>query len=284
MPETPVPANQPGAPPSLPPPPPVGESPAPDGNQSSASSDGKVIMVPTRAMKAIKEEERKKGAASVTATLDKEAQNLGYANHAAMMEHLRAQRASAQAPKPKGNNGAQATPQASETPPAPPKNRNDHQAMQQYDRDRARWQRENEQKDRRFAESEKRRRRAERERDAIEANAKLERIASGCGIKDTSYAIHLLTQHCQGKTLEELGKFDEKAFFDGLRPAHPYLWGEVVVPATTGTSGVVPGSHVPSPASQAGAIPGTVDAMKMTAQEFSRHEQTRGIRRVATGL
>ena len=252
--------------PNQPPAPPVSTLPP-------EQPQGRNVMIPKPAFDKRIEQAKKSGRTAYQAELDTQAQTKGFANHVAMMAHLDTilRSPAIKAPvKPV----SQATP-----PPAPPKNRNDHQAMAQFDREKAKLQRDKQQSDQRLLDEQKRRRRAERERDATEARSNLERIASRCGVKDVDYAIHLYTQACQGKSEEELGKMNEEEFFKGLRQGHAYIFGETVVPATTGTAGVVPGSHMPpstAGTSAAAGQAGTIDVTKMNKQEYREYKRTRG--------
>lgn len=247
----------------------------PAGDQQNAPRS-KTVMIPDIALRQRLDQAKKSGRTAYQAELDTQAQTKGFANHAAMMAHVDGiltrpkPQQTQQTPRP-------ATSQASfEAPPTPPKNRNDRQAMAQFERDRAKFQRAQEQSEARFRDEQKRRRRAERERDAIQARSALERIAGRVGVKDTDYAITLYERHCQGKTEEELGKMDEEAFFSGLRKSHGYIFGETVVPATTGTAGAVPGAHTPpSTAGTAAAAgqAGVVDVNKMNKQQYREYKQ-----------
>ena len=243
--------------------------------ETPPAQQGRNVMIPKAAFDKRVEQAKKSGRTAYQAELDAQAQAKGFANHAAMMSHLDTilKNPAIKAPvKPVGQ-------AASSTPPAPPKNRNDRQAMAQFDREKAKWQRDKQQTEQRLLDEQKRRRRAERERDATEARSNLERIASRCGVKDVDYAIHLYTQACQGKSEEELGKMNEEEFFKGLRHGHAYIFGETVVPATTGTAGVVPGSHVPpstAGTSAAAGAAGTIDVTKMNKQEYREYKRSRG--------
>lgn len=145
-------------------------------------------------------------------------------------------------------------------------------------RDVENWRKKTQAAEQQAADERKRRRRAERERDAAQAQANLERIASRVGVKDTDYAIHLYKQHCQGMSEDELSKMDEAKFFEGLRQGHPYIFGETVVPATTGTSGAPPGSHVPPPVSTAAAAgaAGTASVKGMDKRAYNEFKAKRG--------
>lgn len=252
-------------------------------NTDPPPESGKNIMIPARAMTNLKQDERRKGAAEALAELDKQAQAKGFANLAAMMQRLDAVLAAP--PKP-----AQAPPNrpASGAPPKPqqPANKNDHKAMQRSQADIDHWKRENEKNARALADEQRRRRTAERSRDAIEAKANLERIATRVGIRDTEYAIHLFNQHHQGMSVEQLEKVDESKFFAGLKKDHGYLFGETVVPATTGTAGGTPGAEhlAPGTVSTGAAEAGKTDVRKMSKPEFDEYKRKRRLDGSAAGL
>lgn len=85
--------------------------------------------------------------------------------------------------------------------------------------------------------SERKRRDLQRQLDAKEAEKDLVLEMSQLGIQDVDYGMRLLTRELAGKSEEEIAKFDRKAFFEKVRTEKPYLFGEKVVPATTGTNG-----------------------------------------------
>jgi hypothetical protein len=243
-------------------------------------------------MKELKADERRKGAAALQAQLDKDAQDLGYANHAAMIQHLKSQRANPRASgRPQGQPGSGGTqPTPSHEPPAPipqAKNPQDRKTMQRLEQERAKKAREADEAVKQAKHERRLRRQAEERANAIEADAILDRIAAQCGIQKINQAKLLYREHCAGKTTEELAKMDEAAFFSGLRKTDPYLFGEVTVPATTGTTGPVPGSHAaPRPGATAAAAgaAGKVDVREMTKPEFEAYKRARGIQTASTGL
>lgn len=91
-------------------------------------------------------------------------------------------------------------------------------------KDRDKWRRE-----------EKRRKLAEHKLAAAQAEMEVREIAINAGVKDIDYAVRLMTRECAKLPKEELGNFDESKFFTGLRDTKPYLFGEMTVPANTGT-------------------------------------------------
>jgi hypothetical protein len=251
---------------------------------------GKNVILPSHAFAERLEKAKKAGRTAHQAEQDKQAQDLGFASSEAMIQHLRDQRANRRPPNGQ-QNGNRPTGQprqvAADPPPpqapVPPKNKNDRQAMQKYEQEQAKLRRENERLAKERDEQRRLRRRADNKANAIEAQATLERIAAGAGVKEVSIAIHLFREHCQGKTEDELNNLDEAKFFEGLRASRPYLFGEVTVQTSTGTSGTPPAA--PRPAGPTpGTPPGTVDAMTMDRDTWNRHQQSRGIRSTISGL
>lgn len=118
--------------------------------------------------------------------------------------------------------------------------------------------------------------------DAAKAEMHLRDIASGKGVRDRDYAIALLTREVEKMTPEQAASFDEGAFFDGLRKTHPYLFGEVVVPATTGTgTGGAPNAPNPGKVTTQNGKDGRVDVRNMNPQQYQEHLNKRGINPLA---
>jgi len=95
------------------------------------------------------------------------------------------------------------------------------------------------------------------------------------------FAVHQIEKHLQNlpeseRTEEALAKFNERGFFEGMRATHPYLFGIAQVPATTGTGATNAQPPRPPRATQQ-AAGGTVDAMKMTQDEYQEHLRKLGI-------
>jgi hypothetical protein len=115
--------------------------------------------------------------------------------------------------------------------------------------------------------------------DAKEAEFRLKQIALQTGIRDVDYAVHLLTGAIETKSEEDLKSFNETEYFKTLRSSHPYLFGEVAVPATTGTAGgaSAPAAPAPGTAAQQIAKNGTFDARTASADEFKKRLAQLGI-------
>lgn len=119
---------------------------------------------------------------------------------------------------------------------------------------------------------------ARAEADAIRAEMHLRTVAAGVGVQDIDYAIMLLTREVEKLTPEDAEKFDERGFFEGLRKSKPLLFGEAVVPATTGTgTGGAPTPPKPNTVASQTAANGKVDARKMNPQQYAELLRARGI-------
>lgn len=134
---------------------------------------------------------------------------------------------------------------------------------------------------RKWRAGEKRRRGTQRQLAAKEAEMELREVAIQTGIKDVDYAIRLLTRNLHGKTEEDLAAFDESAFFNGLREERPYLFGEHVMPANTGSdpanSGSDPAAPGPNQTQQVEAESSQFDARKATPEQISARYKELGL-------
>lgn len=249
-------------------------------------------MIPATAFKQRLEGAKATGRKEMTAQLDKDAQDLGYASHTAMMEHLRGghtQSRPQQGARPSGNPTNGQPQEQHAPPPSPPTKGADRKVWAKYENDRKTWDRKERQYQTDVATANRRARNAERKVQAMEARTNLERIASSAGIRGDrlGQAIYLFEERHRGMSVEQLGQIDEAKFFEALRPNDPYLFGEAVIPATTGTTGPTPGSRTPpkpSATSAAAAEASSKSVMDMTEAEFAQHQRQHGIRRVLTGL
>lgn len=113
--------------------------------------------------------------------------------------------------------------------------------------------------------------------DAREAEYALREVAVLQGVKDVDYAIRLFTRAMEDKSEEELARINEADFFKGLRSEHPYIFGEVMRPATTGTGTGGPPAPKPGEATTTTAQSNQVDARKMKPEEFRDHLRQRGL-------
>lgn len=231
--------------------------------------------MPTAAVGRMKQEQRQLGRKEAQTELEAKAKAAGFSSVDEMITAAQASKSGGGQRQPGGNgnggngqrngngnrdrgNGQQAQPQNGNR-------RVDHKTQQNVDRER-----------RQRIVAERKAKEAQSERDAESARFSLERSAWGKGIRDTDYAITLLTRHVENLSDEELGKFDEGTYFDGLRKTHAYLFGETVVPATTGVGGA--GAPTPPPADQAqrSGAAGQKPVREMNKQEYEAHLRKSG--------
>jgi hypothetical protein len=225
--------------------------------------DGKVIAggtavtMPTKQLKKIKEREQLKGANKLKLELDTKAKADGFDSHDAALAFARDAKKKAAAGGATGaaadGSAAGATGAAGSAAAL---------ALQQQLRDA---QRKNEELENRMA--------------AAEVGMQLRGVAHTAGIKDVDYALHLFEKELGSKTQEQLATFDEAAFFTGLRTKHPYLFGETITPATTGTAGTQQAPQTPgaTQTQQQQAAAGKVDARKMSPQQWAEYKRAKGL-------
>ena len=216
--------------------------------------DGRIQVLSTSAFKRLKTEAREKGKKEALSEFAKQA---GFTNVDDLQKALTGLKNPA--------------PAAAETKPqnAPTDNK--------WEREKGVMQRQVEDLNRRLKTESDNRKELQRQIDAKEAEMELREKALLVGIRDPEYAIRLITRDLEGKSDDELSKFDETKFFEGLREKHPYLFGETVKPATTGTGAGAPAAPKPGDASVASAQNGKVDATKMKPDEFREFLRRKGL-------
>ncbi len=164
-------------------------------------------------------------------------------------------------------------PQAQETEPAMPTNpparnaRDAAKAAQETNRlteERSRLRKQ-------WRSEERRRRDLQRMLDAKDAEMGLREEMYGFGVTDVDYGLRLLTRQLEGKTEEEIAAFDREAFFKGVRTEKPYLFGEKVVAATTGTNGTDAAGDSPN-----APAPGAASVDVAKGQQFNAREAKPG--------
>jgi len=199
--------------------------------------EGKVLQVKHSDFKKIKEEAREKGRREATAELEDLALKAGWSS---LEEFFQSQKKTL-APKPAAPippkevtvMPKQPDPKAQVAKPAAAATENARVA-EERGKMRKQWRRE-----------EKLRRDVQRQLDAKEAEMALREEMYRLGVTDVDYGLQLLTRELRGKSEEEIAAFDRKVFFDGVRKDRPYLFGERVQPATTGTNGAKPDGSDP---------------------------------------
>jgi hypothetical protein len=189
----------------------------------------KNLIIPTDQMKKVKEEARLKGQREGLERLVKE---LGMSSVNELKERLKP----VQPKQP--------------TQKIAPKQKQDNQAARNpNDRRLSQLERERDEIAKRMAREAFTSKRLKRQLAAFEARTAIEKAAIAAGVRDVDVAVELLRKEAQGLTSEECVKFDEAKFFTDLRTTKPYLFGEYVTPANTGT-----GSNTPAPQGASAAL------------------------------
>lgn len=196
-----------------------------------------------QAIKRLKEEQRVKGANDAKAAQEAEAKKRGFVSYQAMLDHLDRLAATPPGKPPKrGGNGAPGDPPGDPAaPPAgdPPNPPNPRNGGGRYDRQIRTLETQLQGEKTGRLELTHKAKRLQAELDALQARSALEKTAIRGGVKDVDYALVLLQRHLEGARLtdDQLEEFDYTAFFEGLRKSHPYVFGEQVRPANSGTGG-----------------------------------------------
>jgi len=241
-------------------------------------ADGKNVMLPQQAFAKLKEEQRQRGKREAISELDDKFKAAGFASLedaiAALAETRKAVSAKTEtAPKP--------APKAVE--PAPVADEEVQITAQPKDAGQADKQmqqllREREKLAKQFAAEQAQRRKLQRQLEAKEAEFALRETAVGKGVKDVDYAVRLVQRELTGKNEQQMAAFDEAKFFDGLRQTHPYLFGEMVVPATTGTGvGAAPSAPTAASVQVAQGAAGKFDARAASREDFYKALRARGL-------
>jgi len=247
----------------------------------SAPAGEKTMMVPHSAMKRIKEEEFSKGR---EAALEQLAKDAGYESHADFVSALaRLKAVPAQTPAPV----TAATPTKPQHKPddsefSPPEagepSKAELRALNAAQRNLEKALNERNRYATNATEYRKQLEDARAELDAVRAEMHLRTVAAHAGVQDVDYAITLLTREVERLTPEEAEKFDERAFFNGLRSSKPLLFGEEVRPANTGiVPGGAPKPPAPGKVASTNAGNGKVDARQMNPKEYADLLRARGI-------
>lgn len=242
----------------------------------AAKPEPKVLTIPTSAMRREKEEAFNKGK---QAALEELMAGAGVASAADLFSALQ---------KARGATAAQSQP-AQKAPDAADETGDDPAktlaASKEARREEGKYQRQLEKtltERNKYAQSaqqwQQRAREAQAEVDAVRAEMHLRTLAAQCSVTDVDYALVLFTREVEKLTPEQAEKFDERSFFQGLRKTHPYLYGETVVPATTGTgAGGAPTPPKPAMVAAQNGTNGKFDARKATPQQLREELAKRGL-------
>lgn len=242
----------------------TGTPPAP-GISADAGRNGRTQTLPTEAIGRLKKEAREKGKREAMLELETQAKEAGFGS---LKEAFQAVADLKKAPVPETRQAAQ----------APAGKTND-----------PKWQKEIERREKLLQEAQRRLKMEERKRkelvrtmDQREVEQSIREQAILAGVQDVDFAVELARREARQivnsvppeKVEEALRQFDERKFFAGLRDKRPYLFGEKVVPATTGTAEAV-GSTTPAPSPakvvDAAAKGDQTDARKMSREQFAEH-------------
>lgn len=221
------------------------------------------VSIPQSAFAKLKEEQRRRGQREAREELEAKFKAHGFGS---LDEALAALTRN-------GQTAAKATPER-----AQPEQRQPVREATTDDRQLRKMQQERERLAKEYAKEQTQRRKLQRQLEAKEAEMTLREAAVSHGVRDVDYALRLLQRELDGKSEADLQGFNEAEFFGKkLRSSHPYLFGEMVIPATTGT-GV---SAAPAPT--AGAVQaatgsaGKFDARKATPAEMQAELRRRGL-------
>lgn len=232
------------------------------------ATDGRTVVLPSDAVKRMRDEERRAGERAALANLDARAQAEGFGSHAEMLAFASAQRAAAAAQPPAP---AQTPAPAPQDPVAVAQAERDKavEATRKLNRERAKLEREN--------------RRLQTDLLEQQALTELKIAAKDAGLADVDYAVEIFRRTAAKLPEAEQHKLDQNKFFrEELRKSHPYLYVAVDKPVHTG-----PTDHgtTPPPAKPDQTKPTTekVDANKMSPEQFRAHLAKRGLRDPQTG-
>lgn len=228
------------------------------------------VSIPQSAFAKLKEEQRRRGEREAMAALEAKFKAAGFGS---LDEALAAAAAARHQP-------AKAQPQQSRQVKAPEAGQ-----YQASTRDGAidprqlkKLQQERERLAKQYAQEQAQRRKLQRQLEAKEAEMTLREAAVAHGVRDVDYALRLLQRELDGKSEAELASFNETEFFGKkLRGSHPYLFGETVMPATTGTGATGPAAPKAAEVQTATGQAGQFDARKATAEEFQKELRRRGL-------
>lgn len=238
----------------------------------------KTQTMPTEAIGRLKREARERGKREAMGLLEEQAKAAGFSSLADAFQAMAdSKKVAAAAP----------TPAAQEAKPAAAPSKNQD----------LRWQRELDRREKALQEAqrklrleEKRRKEIQRTMDQREVEQTIREQAILAGIHDVDFAVELARREARqivdsvpaDKVEEALRQFDERKFFNDLRGKRPYLFGEKVVQATTGTgidaaAAGTPPAPTPAKVTDTAAKSDQVDARKMSRDEFTTRLQALGL-------
>lgn len=258
---------------AAPPQPPLGAAPVEPPAATAppappAPAEPKSTTVPTSTFKKLKEEAYARGQQEAREHMAKEA---GFSTYEEMQEALKGLRAPSTAPAP----AAPAVPAQGEPATAAERER-----LRKEGKDLRQLERTITERDRYarlYGDASREAKSAKAAVDELRAEMHLRTLAAQSGIKEIDFAMHLFSKTVDGLKPEEAEKFNESEYFLGLRKSHPYLFGETVQPATTGTGAGAPAAPAPGAAAGGAAAGAKTDARTMSREEFQKLLRSRGL-------
>lgn len=257
-----------------------GGTPATVSENASGTSEPKTLTIPTHVMKRIKDEERTKGKEEALQSIVTAAGFSSQADLVAVLAKLKNSPASMPEPsrtQPKPTPNSDRKDEAEMTAEELRQSKNARREEGRFQRQVERLMRERDTAIQKASTNDRRVRELQSALDAKEAEAFLREIAVSEGVKDIDYAMKLYSREVNGKSEEELAKIDERAFFQGLKKSKPYLFGEIVELATTGTGSGGPPAPKPGPVIKETAQNEIVDARKLSPKEYNELLKKRGL-------
>ncbi len=244
----------------------------------TAIANGKNVIMPQHTLGKLKQEQRERGKREAMTEFEAKFKAAGFSS---LDDAIAAIAAARNAPAAKPPEKAAAKTKAPEPEPELYADEEVQTTAQPQGSDQAkqmqRLLREREKLAKQFAAEQSQRRKLQRQLEAKEAEFALRETAVGKGVKDVDYALRLIQRELESKDEKALAAFDEAKFFDNLRASHPYLFGEMVVPATTGTGvGAAPAAPKATTVQQAAGQAGKADARSLSADEFQKLVRSRG--------
>lgn len=236
-------------------------------------ADGKNVILPQATMAKLKEEQRQRGKREAMTELEAKFKAAGFESiDDAIAAMAAAKNAPAKAaPKAPVKEAVTETADVEESLATQPQGASDSTKQLQ------RLQRERERLAKQFAQEQAQRRKLQRTLEAKEAEFAIRESAVAKGAKDVDYVVRLIQRELEGKDEKALAAFDEGKFYDNLRQSRPYLFGETVVPATTGTGvGAAPSAPKAGNVQAAQGAAGKTDARSMSQDEFQKLMRARG--------
>lgn len=275
-------------------PPPVVQ-PEPEPKVEDKPQSGKLVELHTSDFKKLKEKERSEGRKRAVADLNSRAIALGFSSLDEMFDSLSSSDTGVE-DEVVDDDQVDDDEEEEDMPNTASKNKNKRKPAnrrssnsnststkvssrkaRQLERENEKLRNEREKSKRRWKAEEKRRRDLQRKLDAKDVEMQLREQAVMAGVKDVDYALRLLSRRLSGKSEDELASFDESEFFTKLKEDKPYLFGEQIVPATTGNGG---SDDPPAPSSDEVSKtvePGHFDARQADPKDVSKRLRELGL-------